>query len=65
MHGSQIFKFQRARSASPRQLPPVPTGTFAMLPLALWARLWSRRSTRRVVNGLGALRLIRTFANDA
>jgi hypothetical protein len=65
MHGSQIFKFQRERSTAPRQLPPVPTGTFGMLPLALWTKLWSRRSLRQVATGLGALRLVKTFANDA
>lgn len=65
MHGSQIFKFQRERSSLPRQLPPVPTGTFGMLPLSLWAKLWSRRSSKQVVTGLGALRLVKTFANDA
>ena len=48
-----------------RNLPPVPAGTFTVLPLALWARLWSRRSLRRVMNGIQALRLVRVFANDA
>lgn len=62
---SQIFKFQRAQVHFPRQLPPVPTGTFVTLPLSLWATLWSRRSLRRVVNGVGSLRLVKTFANDA
>ncbi len=48
-----------------RDLPPVPAGTFTVLPLALWAGLWSRRSLRRVVGGIQALRLARVFANDA
>jgi hypothetical protein len=33
--------------------------------LALWARLWSRRSLRRVATGIQALRMLRVFANDA
>jgi hypothetical protein len=65
MHGSQIFKFQRMRTSLPRQLPPAPRGTFSTLPLSLWAELWSRHPMRRVVRGFVALRLIRTFANDA
>jgi hypothetical protein len=48
-----------------RDLPPVPAGTFAVLPLALWARLWSRRSLRRVATGIQALRIVKVFANDA
>jgi hypothetical protein len=50
---------------SPRDVPPVPAGTFAVLPLALWARLWSRRSLRRVATGIQALRIVKVFANDA
>jgi hypothetical protein len=50
---------------SPRHVPPVPTGTFTVLPLALWARLWSRRSLRPVATGIRAIRLIQVFANDA
>jgi hypothetical protein len=65
MHGSQILKFQRARTHFPRQLPPVPTDTFMNLPLSLWATLWSRRSSRQIVAGFAALRLVKTFANDA
>jgi hypothetical protein len=65
MHGSQIFKFQRTRTRFPRQLPPAPTDTFVNLPLSLWASLWTRRSLRSVVTGVGSLRLVRTFANDA
>ena len=49
----------------PRNLPPVPAGTFVVLPLALWARLWSRRSLKRVASGVRALRLVQVFANDA
>ena len=48
-----------------RNLPPVPAGTFSVLPLALWARLWSRRSLRTVATGIRALKLVRVFANDA
>jgi hypothetical protein len=62
---SQIFKFQRTQVHFPRQLPPVPTGTFVTLPLSLWATLWSRRSLGRVVSGIGSLRLVKPFANDA
>ncbi len=58
-----MFSFSSKRS--PRHLPPVPTGTFSVLPLALWARLWSRRSLKRVASGVRALRLIQIFANDA
>jgi hypothetical protein len=65
MHGSQVFKFQRTRTRFPRQLPPVPTDTFMNLPLSLWATLWARRSSKRVVGGFAALRLVKTFANDA
>lgn len=50
---------------SPRRVPPIPAGTFTVLPLALWARLWSRRSLKRVATGIQALRLARVFANDA
>jgi hypothetical protein len=46
-------------------VPPVPAGTFTVLPLALWAKLWSRRSLKRVTSGVQTLRLIRVFANDA
>jgi hypothetical protein len=49
----------------PRNVPPIPAGTFSVLPLALWARLWSRRSLRRVASGIQALRLVKVFANDA
>ena len=57
MHGSSSERRSRV-------VPPVPAGTFTVLPLALWARLWSRRSMRRVATGVQALRLVRTFAND-
>ena len=50
---------------APRNMPPIPAGTFTVLPLALCARLWSRRSMRRVVTGIQALRLVKVFANDA
>jgi hypothetical protein len=50
---------------TPRNVPPIPAGTFTVLPLALWARLWSRRSLKRVATGIPALRLVRVFANDA
>ena len=50
---------------TPRDLPPVPAGTFTVWPLALWARLWSRHSLRRVATGIQALRLVKVFANDA
>jgi hypothetical protein len=61
-----MFSSQRqAARPAPRTLPPVPTGTFAVLPLALWARLWSRRSLRRVATGIRALRMVQVFANDA
>jgi hypothetical protein len=49
----------------PRAVPPIPAGTFAVLPLSLWAHLWSRRSLKRVATGIQALRLVRVFANDA
>lgn len=65
MHGSQILRFQRVRTSLPRHLPPAPRGTFSTLPLSLWTELWSRHALRRIAGGLGALRLIRTFANDA
>ena len=45
-------------------LVAVPSGTFTVLPLALWARLWSRRSMKRVATGIQALRLVKVFAND-
>jgi len=48
-----------------RNVPPVPAGTFTVMPLSLWARLWSRRSLKRVATGIQALRLVRVFANDA
>ena len=48
-----------------RIVPPVPAGTFTVLPLALWARLWSRRSLKHIATGISALRLVRVFANDA
>lgn len=50
---------------TPRDVPPVPAGTFTVWPLALWARLWSRRSLKRVTTGIPALRLVKVFANDA
>ena len=50
---------------TPRNVPPVPAGTFTLLPLALWARLWSRRNLKQVATGIQALRLVKTFANDA
>ena len=61
MYRSQL----ETRKSAPRNMPPVPTGTFAVLPLALWARLWSRRSLRRIATGMRALRLVQIFANDA
>lgn len=57
--------YRSSTRRSPRHLPPVPAGTFSVLPLALWARLWSRRSLKRIATGVRALRLIRVFANDA
>ena len=57
--------FSSSSEQSPRNVPPVPAGTFSVLPLALWARLWSRRSLRRVATGIRALRLVQVFANDA
>ena len=61
-----MYSSQReAVKPAPRNLPPVPTGTFVVLPLALWARLWSRRSLRRVATGMRALRMVQVFANDA
>ena len=50
---------------TPRDMPPIPAGTFTVLPLGLWARLWSRRSLKRVATGIQALRMIKVFANDA
>jgi hypothetical protein len=58
MHSSSNMRSSRA-------VPPVPAGTFTVLPLALWAQLWSRRSLKRVATGIPALRLVRVFANDA
>jgi hypothetical protein len=58
-----MYSFSNKRS--PRNVPPVPAGTFTVLPLALWARLWSTRSMKRVLTGIPALRLVRIFANDA
>ena len=58
-----MYSFSNKRR--PRDVPPVPSGTFTVLPLALWARLWSRRSLRRVATGIPALRLVKVFANDA
>ena len=58
MHGSSNTRRFRV-------VPPVPTGTFTVLPLALWAKLWSRRSLKRVTAGVQTLRLVRVFANDA
>ncbi|MGH6893312.1 MAG: hypothetical protein ACREEP_13740 [Dongiaceae bacterium] len=57
--------YSSSSERAPRNLPPVPAGTFSVLPLALWARLWSRRSLKRVASGVRALRLIQVFANDA
>ena len=57
--------YSSSNKRSSRNLPPVPAGTFTTLPLALWARLWSRRSMKRVANGIQVLRLVRVFANDA
>lgn len=57
--------YSSSSKRSTRTLPPVPAGTFAVLPLALWARLWSRRSLKRVATGIPALRLAKVFANDA
>lgn len=57
--------YRSSSRRSPRNMPPVPAGTFSVLPLGLWARLWSRRSLRRVATGVRALRLIQVFANDA
>jgi len=60
-----MHRFQIDPTRAPRHTPPVPTGTFAVLPLKLWADLWSRRSLKRVVYGVGAVRLVKVFANDA
>jgi hypothetical protein len=57
--------YNSSNKRSPRDVPPIPSGTFTVLPLALWARLWSRHSLRRVVTGIQALRLVKVFANDA
>lgn len=57
--------YSSSNQRTPRNVPPVPAGTFTVLPLALWARLWSRRSVRQVATGIQALRLVKTFANDA
>ena len=57
--------YSSTNKRSPRDVPPIPAGTFSVMPLALWARLWSRRSLRPVASGLRALRLIQVFANDA
>ena len=59
----KMYSFSSWRGT--RDVPPVPAGTFTVLPLALWAKLWSRRSLQRVVTGLPALRLVKVFANDA
>ncbi len=56
---------QSRPASSPRPMPPVPASMFAVLPLRLWADLWSRRSLKRVARGANALRLIKVFANDA
>lgn len=58
-----MYSFSNKRS--PRGMPPIPAGTFTVLPLALWARLWSRRSLQRVVTGIPAMRIVKIFANDA
>ena len=57
--------YRSSTKRRPRNMPPVPAGTFAVLPLALWAQLWSRRSLKRVATGVRALRLVQVFANDA
>ena len=57
--------YSSSNKRRPRDVPPVPAGTFSVLPLALWARLWSRRPLKRIVTGIQALRLVRVFANDA
>jgi hypothetical protein len=57
--------YRSSSKRAPRNMPPVPAGTFSVLPLALWARLWSRRSLKRLATGVRALRLVQTFANDA
>lgn len=58
-------RFQTRTTPSPRHMPPVPASMFAVLPLRLWADLWSRRSLKRVTRGVSALRLVKVFANDA
>ena len=60
-----MHRYQYDQALKSRPTPPVPTGTFAVLPLRLWAELWSRRSLKRVHHGVGALRLVKVFANDA
>jgi hypothetical protein len=57
--------YSSSNKRAPRHVPPIPAGTFTVLPLALWARLWSRRSLKRVATGIPALRLVKIFANDA
>jgi hypothetical protein len=57
--------YSSSNKRTPRNVPPVPSGTFTVWPLALWARLWSRRSKRHVATGIQALRLVKVFANDA
>ena len=57
--------YSSSNKRTPSNVPPVPAGTFTVLPLGLWARLWSRRSMKRVVTGIQALRLVKVFANDA
>jgi hypothetical protein len=57
--------YSSSNKRTPRDVPPVPAGTFTVWPLALWARLWSRRSLKRIATGVRALRLIQVFANDA
>ena len=57
--------YSSSNKRTPRNMPPVPAGTFTVWPLALWAGLWSRRSLKRVVTGIPALRLVKVFANDA
>ncbi|HEV8388392.1 MAG TPA: hypothetical protein VGQ35_01040 [Dongiaceae bacterium] len=57
--------YSSSNKRTPRGMPPIPAGTFTVLPLALWARLWSRRSLHRVMTGIPAMRIIKVFANDA
>jgi len=63
--GPGRIMYSSSNKRSPRNVPPVPAGTFTVWPLALWARLWSRRSMKRVATGIPALRLVKVFANDA